>query len=50
VTDEDRKKCFDAGMDAFLPKPVRKDRLLETIVQFINGPDDGAKGAGLGIS
>ncbi len=50
VTEEDQKKCFDAGMDAFLPKPVRKDRLLETIVQIISGQDDGSTGAGLGLT
>ena len=33
VTDDDRKKCFDAGMDAFLPKPLKKDVLLDTIVE-----------------
>jgi CheY-like chemotaxis protein len=34
VTDDDRRKCFDAGMDAFLPKPVKKAKLLETIVEI----------------
>lgn len=33
VTDDDRKKCFDAGMDAFLAKPLKKATLLETITQ-----------------
>ena len=42
VTKEDQKKCFDAGMDAFLPKPVRKDRLLETIVHIAGSPEDGS--------
>lgn len=31
VTEDDRRKCFDAGMDAFLPKPLKKALLLETI-------------------
>ncbi len=31
VTEADRRKCFDAGMDAFLPKPLKKALLLETI-------------------
>jgi CheY-like chemotaxis protein len=31
VSEQDRRKCFDAGMDAFLAKPLRKERLLETI-------------------
>ena len=34
VTEDDRRKCFDAGMDAFLPKPVKKAKLLETITQI----------------
>jgi PAS domain S-box-containing protein len=33
VTDDDRRKCLAAGMDAFLPKPVKKAKLLETIVE-----------------
>jgi CheY-like chemotaxis protein/two-component sensor histidine kinase len=33
VTEDDRRKCFDAGMDAFLPKPVKKAKLLETITE-----------------
>lgn len=31
VTEDDRRKCFDAGMDAFLAKPLKKTLLLETI-------------------
>lgn len=34
VTEDDRRKCFDAGMDAFLPKPVKKARLLATISEI----------------
>jgi len=33
VTEDDRKKCFDAGMDAFLPKPLNKTALLDTITE-----------------
>ena len=29
--DSDRKSCFDAGMNAFLPKPVRKQMLIEAL-------------------
>ncbi|MBV1864686.1 MAG: response regulator [Rhodobacteraceae bacterium] len=29
--DSDRKNCFDAGMNAFLPKPVRKQMLIEAL-------------------
>ena len=42
VTKEDQKKCFDVGMDGFLPKPVRKDKLLETIVHIAGSPEDGS--------
>ncbi|MEZ4384137.1 MAG: PAS domain S-box protein [Nannocystaceae bacterium] len=29
--DDDRRRCFDAGMDAYLTKPVRIDRLASTL-------------------
>lgn len=29
--ESDRKNCFDAGMNAFLPKPVRKQMLIEAL-------------------
>ncbi|MFA0084690.1 response regulator [Vibrio sp. 10N.261.51.F12] len=28
VVDDDIQKCFDAGMDAYVPKPVRREKLL----------------------
>ena len=31
ASDMDRQKCYEAGMDGFLPKPVRKARLIEAI-------------------
>eukprot|EP01124_Arcella_intermedia_P006048 TRINITY_DN13547_c0_g1_i2.p1 TRINITY_DN13547_c0_g1~~TRINITY_DN13547_c0_g1_i2.p1 ORF type:complete len:592 (+),score=150.09 TRINITY_DN13547_c0_g1_i2:89-1864(+) len=32
---QDRKKCFDAGMDAFLTKPVQKKSLTDILSQYI---------------
>ncbi len=31
VTDEDRKNCFDAGMNDFITKPIRSELLAEAI-------------------
>ena len=31
----DRQKCFDAGMDAFLCKPVRADKLAEVLDPYV---------------
>lgn len=35
ASDADRQKCFEAGMDGFLPKPVRKSRLIEAMDQVL---------------
>jgi two-component system, sensor histidine kinase RpfC len=35
VTSETVKECEDAGIDAFLPKPVEARRLLDTIVSLV---------------
>jgi len=40
VLEEDVKKCFSAGMDDYLSKPIRKNRLIEAIEKYemsING-------------
>jgi len=34
VLEEDKKRCFDAGMDDFLPKPVKKDQIREKIEKW----------------
>ncbi|HCZ9286160.1 response regulator [Vibrio alginolyticus] len=33
VVDDDIQRCFDSGMDAYVPKPVRKEKLLYQIEQ-----------------
>ena len=30
----DRQRCLDAGMDAYLSKPIRSKELFETVEQF----------------
>jgi two-component system sensor histidine kinase RpfC len=35
VTSEAMKECADAGIDAFLPKPVEARRLLDTIASLV---------------
>ena len=32
----DRDAAFDAGCDAFLPKPVSSNKCLDTIAEFLN--------------
>jgi len=32
----DAERCFAAGMDAFLPKPIDTQRLVSTLRQFLN--------------
>ena len=34
VLEEDRKRCLDAGMLGFLPKPLRMDELSEALAQY----------------
>ncbi len=36
---EDRQRCLDAGMDDYLPKPVKQDALLEVITRWTSGRD-----------
>jgi CheY-like chemotaxis protein len=31
VTEDDRRRCLEAGMNAFLSKPIRKDELAEAL-------------------
>lgn len=34
--ESDKQKCFDAGMDAFLSKPININKLFSTIGKFVN--------------
>jgi PAS domain S-box-containing protein len=37
----DREKCFEAGMNAYLPKPIDLNKLEETVKEFLEkGPPD----------
>jgi CheY-like chemotaxis protein len=36
--DEDRKRCLAAGMDDYLPKPIRSSDLFATITRFAPTP------------
>lgn len=42
VLEEDRKRCLDAGMVGFLPKPLRIDELSEALVRYARQHDDNA--------
>jgi CheY-like chemotaxis protein len=34
----DRERCLEAGMDGYVPKPIRSDELFEVINQVMAGP------------
>ena len=36
---EDERRCLDAGMDAFLPKPLDMDRVVSVVSQVVGGAD-----------
>ncbi|WP_038223110.1 response regulator [Vibrio mediterranei] len=36
VVDDDIQKCFDAGMDAYVPKPVRREKLLHEMNNYLS--------------
>jgi CheY-like chemotaxis protein len=42
----DRQACLDAGMDAYLTKPVRSDQLVRVIAELTPGDDHEAMSAG----
>jgi PAS domain S-box-containing protein len=33
---EDEKKCLDAGMDAYLSKPIKRDRLVQVLKRWLS--------------
>jgi two-component system sensor histidine kinase/response regulator len=39
VFDEDRRRCFEAGMDGHLSKPVERRTLFEALLRWIRTPD-----------
>ncbi len=56
ATDADRRACFDAGMDDFLPKPVRLENLVVTLERWLgmggppsDVPEAGGDGAGSAV-
>jgi CheY-like chemotaxis protein len=38
----DREMCFEAGMDGYVPKPVKKDALFAEIDRILKGKTHGA--------
>lgn len=46
VTSEAMKECEDAGIDAFLPKPVEARKLLDTIASLVTKRDADASQSG----
>ncbi|WP_394242398.1 response regulator [Vibrio astriarenae] len=35
VVDDDIQKCFDSGMDAYVPKPIKKENLLQQMLSVV---------------
>jgi CheY-like chemotaxis protein len=36
VFEEDMRKCLEAGMDAFIPKPIEIDKVIRTLTPVLN--------------
>ncbi|MEW6678330.1 MAG: bacteriohemerythrin [Pseudomonadota bacterium] len=43
---EDRVRCFEAGMDDFLTKPVNPEQLYDTLLRWLRRPKEGAASGG----
>lgn len=39
ATQQDKDECLDAGCNGFLSKPVQKERLMATLMQYVNHAD-----------
>ena len=40
ASEDDRKRCFEVGFDAFLSKPIKQKEIINIILQFTgSGPD-----------
>ena len=48
ATSEDEQKCFEAGCDAYLAKPIDRATLLETVARLVDR--EAAKGSRDGLS
>jgi CheY-like chemotaxis protein len=36
----DRERCLDAGMDDYVPKPVKREILAETLARWLSRPTE----------
>jgi signal transduction histidine kinase/CheY-like chemotaxis protein len=43
VMEEDRQRCQDAGMQGFVPKPIRIDELADVLLHYAVAPDAAAQ-------
>ena len=41
VTETDRQRCWESGMNAFIAKPINKHELLSTLQQWLTLQDMG---------
>jgi len=48
--DDDKAACRDAGMTAFVGKPIDPSRLLNTVIDAVNGTGDEAQEAGRNVA
>ena len=40
VMEQDRAECFEVGCDRFVPKPINRQHLLETILELLGAPTE----------